>query len=73
MYYVVVFKARSETIRFSSLLTSLRVPSEIISTPRLISASCSISVKIRENNLNLAKRLIVANHFYTFIGIFALD
>ena len=73
MYYVVVFRARSETIRFSSLLTSLRVPSEIISTPRLISASCSISVKIRENNLNLAKRLIVSNHFYTFIGIFALD
>lgn len=73
MYYAVVFKARSETIRFSSLLTSLRVPSEIISTPRLISASCSISVKIRENNLNLAKRLIVANHFHTFIGIFALD
>ena len=69
-YYLVVFKAKSETIRFSSLLTSYRVPNVIVSTPRQISVSCGTSVKIRTSALEIAKTILSARQFYTYSGIY---
>jgi len=69
-YYLVVFRAKSETIRFSSLLTSYRVPNDVVSTPRQISVSCGTSVKISIGALDIAKKLLTYNKFYTFAGIY---
>lgn len=70
MNYIVVFRARSETLKFSSLLSSYRVPNMVVTTPRQISVSCGISVKIGPKGLDIAKMILSRRQFYTFAGIY---
>ncbi len=70
MNYIVVFRARSETLKFSSLLSSYRVPNMVVTTPRQISVSCGISVKIGPKGLDIAKTILSRRQFYTFAGIY---
>ena len=70
MNYIVVFRARSETLKFSSLLSSYRVPNIVVTTPRQISVSCGISVKIGPKGIDIAKTILSRRKFYTFAGIY---
>jgi len=70
MNYIVVFRARSETLKFSSLLSSYRVPNIVVTTPRQISVSCGISVKIGPKGIDIAKTILSRRQFYTFAGIY---
>lgn len=70
MYFIVVFRAKSETVKFSSLLSSYKVPNTVVSTPRQISVSCGISVKISSRGLEIAKYILSRRQFYTFAGIY---
>ena len=72
-YYLVVFRAKSESMRFQSLISSYGAMTTIISTPRKISVSCGISVKIRSIDLNLAKTILSRRQFYTFAGIYLIN
>jgi hypothetical protein len=70
MYYLIVFRARSETMKFYSLLSSYGVKSEVVNTPRQISVACGISLKILSKDLNIAKDILNRREFATFAGIF---
>ena len=72
-YLVVVFSSRNDTMQFYNTLKSYNTYCSIINTPRILSRSCGISVKIVGGNLELAKRIISARKFATFKGIFELS
>lgn len=72
-YYLIVFRAKSESMRFQSLLSSYGAISDIVTTPRRISVSCGISVKIKNIDLNLAKTILSRRQFYTFAGIYLIN
>ena len=72
-YYLIVFRAKSESMRFQSLLSSYGVVSDTVATPRRISVSCGISVKIKNIDLNLAKAILSRRQFYTFAGIYLIN
>jgi hypothetical protein len=73
MYYLVVFRARSETMKFASLLSSYGVKSVVVNTPRQIAVSCGISVKVDANALNICKQILSRRQFWTFGGIYLMQ
>lgn len=71
-YFIVVFRSRSETMKFANILNSYGFKSAFVSTPRKISVSCGISVKIEPKGLQVAKEILKRRQFYTFGGIYYL-
>lgn len=71
MHYLIVFRARSETMKFHCLLSSYHVKSEIVNTPRQISVACGISVKVLNDDVATAREILSRRKFSTFAGIFA--
>ncbi len=69
-YYLVVFRSRSETMKFVNILNSYGSIVSIINTPRQLSISCGISAKISPASLGLAKDILKRRQFYTFAGIY---
>ena len=70
MYYVAVFRARTQTLTFASLLRSYGANVEIINTPRNLNISCGISARFSANFLPIAKSIISRRTFDTFAGFF---
>lgn len=73
MNYLVVFRSKSETLKFSSLLASYGYRSSVVNTPRQISVSCGVSAKIVAGALGVARQILTRRQFYTFAGIFAIS
>ena len=69
-YYIVVFRARSQTINFANLLSSYKVQCQIINTPRKVNVSCGISVKFSSKDIYIVEKLLSRRNFETFGGIF---
>lgn len=72
MDYLVVFRSKNETLKFSSLLASYGHKSSIVNTPRQISVSCGVSAKISPQALGATRQILTRRQFYTFAGIFAI-
>jgi len=70
MNYLVVFRSKSETFKFVSILASYGFKSIVVSTPRQISVSCGVSAKIDLSALETAKNIVSRRQFYTFAGIY---
>ena len=70
MFYLAVFRARTQTIIFANLLRSYGVPLSIVNTPRRINVSCGISAKFEKKHLEKAKLVISRRRFDTFAGFF---
>lgn len=68
--YLVVFRARSETMKFANLLSSYGYRAIIVNTPRKISVACGVSIKIDFIALDTAKLILSRRQFYTFAGIY---
>lgn len=68
-----MFTSRNDTLRFYNLIKQYNGFCSIISTPRSLSRSCGISVKISNNLLNISKQLISNNKFATFNGIYEIN
>lgn len=69
-YYLVVFSSRSETMKFSNLLSSYGFTVAFVNTPRQISVACGISAKIDKGSLFAAREILNRRQFYTFSGIY---
>ena len=69
-YTLAVFRARNETITFSTLLRSYGIKAQIVNTPRKINVSCGISVKFSTKDYDIAKQLVSRRKFDTFVGFF---
>jgi hypothetical protein len=57
-------------MRLSSILLSRKIPHLVVSTPRSIQTSCSLSIKFSAQNLDKVKNVILQGHFVTFVGVF---
>ena len=65
-----VFRSRTETLNFPSLLRSYGVNCSVVNTPRKINVSCGISVQFSNMDLVIAKQIISRRRFDTFAGIY---
>ncbi|MBQ3213911.1 MAG: DUF3343 domain-containing protein [Clostridia bacterium] len=72
-YYLVVFRSRSETMKFANLLSSYGYKTAFVNTPRQLSVSCGISAKIEKSSLIIAREILNRRQFYTFAGIYYSD
>lgn len=67
---IAVFRSRTETLNFASLLKSYKINCTIINTPKVINVACGISVKFSKYDENVAKNIIARRGFSTFGGFF---
>lgn len=67
---IAVFRSRAQAIDCNSRLRSLGVPSSLINTPREANIGCGLSVKIPQNMLERAKRIIANGRYSAFYGYF---
>lgn len=73
MYYIIaVFRSRSETLSFASLLRSYGQIVSIINTPREAGSGCGICVKFMPNVLGGARRLVDQKNYGSFSGFFSV-
>ena len=68
--HVAVFRSRAQAIDCNNRLRSLGVPSSLINTPREANIGCGLSVKIPQNMLERAKRIIASTKYSAFYGYF---
>ena len=73
MNYLVVFRSKTETMKFASLLGSYGYKYVLISTPRKISVSCGVSAQIDFVALEVAKLILKRRQFYSFAGIYKME
>ena len=67
---IAVFRSRAQAIDCNSRLRSMGVPSSLINTPREANIGCGLSVKIPQNMLERAKRIIANSKYSAFYGYF---
>lgn len=72
MYYLAVFRARTQTLLFANLLRSYGVTVTIINTPRSINVSCGISAKFSATYKKTAESIIARRKFDSFAGFFSV-
>ncbi len=72
-YILATFRSRNETFVFARLLKNNGVQAGVINTPSQIAGqNCSISVKIQQNALAIAQRLMCEARFQTFNGFYIM-
>lgn len=69
-YTLAVFRARSETLTFATILRSYNIKTQVVNTPRNINVSCGISVKFPFIFQDKAKEILARRKFETFVGFF---
>ena len=71
-YDLAVFKSRTQTLRFYERCKVLRIPAEVVNTPRQASLGCGLSVKFPHAALPAVRRLLGMDNYYSFGGLFSL-
>ena len=69
-YVIAVFSSRSETLSFANYLKKFGYPNAIVSTPKVASRSCGISVKFRYEDFENVKKMVSSLRFSTFMGFY---
>lgn len=72
-YTVVVFSSRSDTMRFYKTIRNYGLYCSIINTPRSLSSSCGISVKIDSRLIIHSSTIIKQFTLYSFKGIYEIS
>ncbi len=72
MYVLAVFINRNETLKFSSALRKIGVNALVVSTPKGLGSSCSVSVKFYYKDLNRAIFALRKGNFSSFNHFFKL-
>lgn len=65
-----VFRSKTETLNFASILKSYKVPCSVVNTPRSINVACGISVKFDNYYKQNAMLIISRRNFNTFAGFY---
>lgn len=71
--YLIVFRSKNETIKFSSLIASYGYKSALVPTPRQISVSCGLSARVDARTFEIAKLILKQKQFFTFLGIYQIN
>ena len=67
-----VFRSRTETLNFASILKSYNIPCVVVNTPRRINVSCGISVQFMGAYKQKAMDILSRRAFNTFAGFYAV-
>jgi len=73
MTFLVVFRSKSETIKFINILASYGHRAILVNTPRQISVSCGVSAKIANSALEASILILKRRQFYTYAGIYKFN
>ena len=71
-YLIVAFRSRAHTIKFANLLRSQNFAMEIINTPKEAGVGCGLSVKVRKENYQMIKKLVLLSALSSFAGFFTV-
>jgi hypothetical protein len=71
--FFIVFRSRSEAVRFYEMLIGYRVPSKIMNTPSSAGIGCGLSVKMFSKDMSKAKVVIERGKFNSVAGFFYLS
>ena len=72
-HIIINFNNRTALYTFAKILNNYQIYSSIINTPRSISKSCSLSLKINFNYLNNLINIIKTSNFNHISGVFVLE
>lgn len=72
-YIILAFKSRNDVFNFIKVLKRNNITSSIINTPRSISTSCGLSIKIFYHYYPIAIRLIKQNYTTGLIGAYLIE
>ncbi len=71
-YIIVVFKSRTESVKFNKLLYSNGIYSQLINTPKEANVGCGLSVKVPSGYLYYVQSLINMSALKSFVGIYKI-
>lgn len=71
-YIIIAFRSRNDLMAFSKVLRQNRIPHSIVNTPRNVSVSCGMSIKLEYKYYNLILSLLRTSNTQGFMGIYAL-
>ncbi len=69
-FLIVAFRSRAHTIKYANFLREINVAMEIINTPKEAGVGCGLSVKIRKESFDVAKRVVLKLALSSFAGFF---
>ena len=67
------FNNKTSMYTFCKILKNFQINHSIINTPRAISKSCSLSIKISTNHLNSLINIIKTSHIQDISGVFLFE
>ena len=73
MYVLGVFLNRNETLKFERELKRHGVNAMVVSTPKGLGSSCSISVKFYLKHIAKAKYLLITGTYVSFNNFFKIN
>ena len=73
VYYIAVFRSRTQTILFNQVLRSYGVNCSVINTPRQAEVSCGLSVRFWASDMGLARQILSRREFSSFVGFFKVQ
>lgn len=72
MYYSFSFRSRNCALRFYDSVRGEGIPAQIINSPRA-GGSCALGVKVKDEYVHHAKRILNFYAFPSFIEIYPLE
>lgn len=72
-YTIIVFRSRNETMTFYKIIANYGLFCSVINTPRALSASCGVSVKIDRRLIAQSLNILKTKKFSTFNGIYEIS
>ena len=72
-YVIAVFKSRSETMSFYSILGRFGVQSNVVPTPKEAGRTCGLSVRFSYNDFSHVKEIMSRFRFQSFQGFYIIE
>lgn len=70
IYLLAIFRNKTETMAFYSILLSYKVNARIVNTPKQAMIACGISVKLNINDYQKAMQIFKRRRFSSFVGFY---
>lgn len=70
IYLLAIFRNKTDTMAFYSILLSYRVKCKIVNTPKQAMIACGISVKLSMNDYVKALEIFKRRRFSSFVGFY---
>lgn len=73
VYLLAIFRNKTETMAYYSILLSYKVRCNIVNTPKQAMIACGISVKLSLNDYDKAFEIFKRRRFSSFVGFYRVS